>query len=32
MNPSTGQIPLPQLLMLLVVAVLIFGISRLRSK
>jgi Sec-independent protein translocase protein TatA len=32
MNPPPGQIPVPQLLVLLVVAVLIFGFSRLRSK
>jgi hypothetical protein len=32
MNPPPGQFPLPQLLVMFVVAVLIFGISRLRSK
>jgi len=32
MNPPNSQIPLPELLVLLVVLVLIFGFSRLRSK
>jgi hypothetical protein len=32
MNPPPGQIPVPQLLVLLVVLVLIFGITRLRSR
>jgi Sec-independent protein translocase protein TatA len=32
MNPPPGQIPVPQLLVLLVIAVLIFGFSRLRWK
>jgi hypothetical protein len=32
MNPHPGQIPLPQLLVLFVVGVLIYGISQLRSK
>jgi len=32
MNPPPGQIPVPQLLVLLVIAVLIVGFSRLRWK
>jgi len=32
LNPPPGQLPVPQLLVLLVVLVLFFGISRLRTK
>ena len=32
MNPPPGQIPLPQLLVLFVIGVLLFGLSGLRPK